>query len=412
MLLRFPTLHTATPVAESARALPAPLSPDPMNHTAAALTLIAASVPALAVAKEAPTGVGIRGQLETLAQRGGVARPSDTARLQVRFSAPSWQEMEYARSLGKLLEKSRARAERIAYRSQADAAGNVLRGRGVRVNLGAQARAERIRFQSAGDARRFVVLHAPLGEGACFIELRGRQVGVLRGASVTSPRDLQAARRALWSVLPAPDVERPTLLLARPSRETLIVHGALDRRTRGLLRRVVDQSESAVLTAGAEEARAPAGEMRQGGSGRVSAWLDTRADRREATAALSQTLSRIPRGIAPTPRSQGAVGSLARSAAPTFFGSRKPTSRVFRAPRPQPQPQTRAHEVVTLRARVELSLRSQPGGAWNSDLRAGERCLVVGRAGAWLEVTDQSGRGLGWVLFDKDTVELKTVSAR
>lgn len=424
MLLRFPT--DSPPGAEPATPLPTPLpDADAMNRTAAALTLIAASVPTLSVAaKEAPRAAGIRGQLEALAARTG---PSESQPLRVRFSAPSWEEMQYARSLGSLLQKGRARAERVAYRGQEDAQGNVLRGRGVRVDLGGRAHVERIRFRDAGEARRFAVLHVPLGEGACFVEVRGRQVGVLRGSSVASTRRLQAARRGLWSGLPAPSVSRPTLLLARPSREVLILHGALDRRTRGVLRQLVDKSESEVRAYGAEAARAPGGEMRQGGAGRVAAWIDARPERRERTAALSETLSRIPRAEAPSRRNPGATGSLASGslagAAPhgERLGYQKPGSRrpapappSARGPKSQtPKSQTPSPaEVVTLRAKIDVALRSQPGGAWNSDLRAGELCIVVGRAGAWLEVTDQSGRPLGWVLFDKDLVELKTFSPR
>jgi len=425
MLLRFP--QSSAPEAENATPLPAE-APTAMNRTAAALTLIAASVPTLSVAaKEAPRSVGVRGQLETLAKRKG---PSEAQPLRVRFSAPSWEEMQFARSLGSLLQKGRARAERVTYRGQADAEGNVLRGRGVRVALSGSAHVERVRFRDAAEAHRFAVLHVPLGEGPCFVELRGRQVGVLRGASVASSRKLQEARRALWSSLPAPVVDRPSLLLARPSREVLILHGALDRRSRGVLRQLVDQSESEVQTYGAEEARAPAGEMRQGGSGRIAAWIDARADRRERTAALSETLSRIPRGAAPARRTRGASGSLAGVAPPLERQAYHEPSGAPAAPRPaaprpaaprpaaprpsrpaaQPSPQSA--QVVTLRAKIDVALRSQPGGAWNSDLRAGELCIVVGRSGAWLEVTDQSGRALGWVLFDKDVVELKTFSPR
>ena len=417
MLLRFP--ETSAPDAEHATTLPAdPDAPSSMNRTAAALTLIAASVPALSVAaKEAPRSAGIRGQLEALAERSG---PSEAQPLRVRFSAPSWEEMEFARSLGSLLQKGRARAERVSYRSEADAQGHALRGRGVRVDLGGRAHVERIRFRDAAEAHRFAVLHVPLSEGACFVELRGRQVGVLRGSSVASSRKLLEARRALWSNLPAPAVDRPTLLLARPSREVLILHGTLDRRSRGVLRQVVDQSETEVQAAGAEEARAPAGEMRQSGSGRVAAWVDARADRRERTAALSETLSRIPHGVAPTRQTPGASGSLAGVAPPLERqGYQKPGSAPARQPKPAavprprvPQPRVPGAQVVTLRAKIDVALRSQPGGAWNSDLRAGELCIVVGRSGAWLEVTDQSGRALGWVHFDKDLVELKTFSPR
>lgn len=404
MLLRFPTASAQR--AEPATPLLAPNSDPAMKRTAAALTLIAASVPALGAAKEAPRRAGVRGQLEALAERGA---SEEAQPLPVRFSAPSWEEMEFARGVGAQLRKGRARAERVAYRSWPDAEGNVLRGRGVRVDLGGHAHVERIRFRDAGEAHRFAVFHVPLSEGACFVELRGNQVGVLRGSSVASTRTLQAARRALWSGLPAPAVERPALLLARPSREVLILHGALDRRSRGVLRQLVDQSESEVRAYGAEEARAPAGEMRQS-AGRVAAWIDGRAERRERTAALSETLSRIPRAPAPIRRGQGASGSLAQ-VAPRVEGQARVERQGYRKPsRPAPAP--RAAQVVTLRAKIDVALRSQPGGAWNSDLRAGELCLVVGRSGAWLEVTDQSGRALGWVLFDKDLVELKTFTPR
>jgi hypothetical protein len=415
MLLEFPT--DSAPNAEPATPLPARTDPNAepaMNRTAAALTLIAVSVPTLSVAaKEAPRSAGIRGQLETLAKRSG---PSESQPLRIRFSAPSWEEMRFARGLGSLLQKGRARAERVTYRGEQDAQGKVLRGRGVRVDLGGRAHVERIRFRNASEARRFAVLHVPLGEGACFVEVRGPQVGVLRGSSVASTRNLREARRGLWNGLPAPSVDRPTLLLSRPSRDVLVLHGSLDRKTRGVLRELVDRSESDVRAYGAEEARAPGGEMRQGASGRIAAWIDGRADRRERTAALSETLSRIPRSASPARR--GATGSLA-GVAPSAerFGYQKPGTRPERvAPKHQPGDQrpspAASAEVVTLRAKIDVALRSQPGGAWNSDLRAGELCIVVGRAGAWLEVTDQSGRALGWVLFDKDLVELKTFSPR
>ncbi|MBL4846528.1 MAG: hypothetical protein JKY65_13455 [Planctomycetes bacterium] len=368
-----------------------------MNPAAATLTLIAASAvaPSLALAG-GQTPTGIRGQLESLAGRKKGA--SETKRLQIRFAAPSWEEMEYARGLGSVLRRTRARAEGITYRGLAGGK-TILRGRGVRVDLGDRARIERIRFATRGAARRFAVLHVALGSDACLVEVRGRQVGVLRGSAVASERQVLAARDALWKGLPAPSVQRPTLLLARPARETVIVHGALDWRSRGVLRQLLDRSETDVENPGAEAARAPKGEMRQDGSGRVSAWIDaTRHAKR--TAALSETLSRVP-----APNRRGVDGSLAKE---TRRIERAVTRRAVTQQPVDSLEETETHEqqARTFRGRISLSLRSQPGGAWNSDLRAGERCLVVGRVGSWLELADMSGRPLGWVLYNADTCTL------
>lgn len=299
---------------------------------------------------------GLRGLLEEV-----VGRPpsGEAAAIPIRFSPPSWDEMRYARALSLKLGAPTARAVGVVYRARAANASLVLRGHGVRVDLGPAGAAERLRFETPGAARRFAILHALLDRGPCFLEVRGEQVVVFRGSRLRT-RTLLRAQEALWGVLRAPRTPVATLLCARLGSGTLIAEGAFDRRTQGLLRELLDQGQEEVESVGAEASLAPRGAM-QMRRGRLRAWLEPRPERRKASAALSV-----------------ALGQGARRSACGLLGDALPLT--------------------------ELALHDRPGGQRLGALppSARESYPVVDRRGSWLLLSTPAGRALGWVLYSAD----------
>lgn len=185
--------------------------------------------------------------------------------------------------------------------SNENAAPDRVRGQGLQVGVGEGSSIERLRFANAADAREYVfsAMEIANGESPGAVELRGRQVVIVRGPKAADAAFVDRALDAAWDGLPhaagAPDAravflggEGDPMIL-----ESRIDHPAFNQA----FDRAIESSRGAVAGASVEGNHARIAldsglraDIQRNEQGERLAWVTTSPERAEAISQFAQTL--------------------------------------------------------------------------------------------------------------------------